>query len=93
LLTTGCRLAEAVQLRTHGIKQTDDGIWFFDWRYEPKGAYPMMLKSKSDNNRMCPMHPRLIDAGILELDRGYQGRLFPDVSQHAASHSKHFQKL
>jgi integrase len=93
LLTTGCRLAEAVQLRTYDIKQTADGVWFFDWRYEPKGEYPMMLKSKSDNNRMCPMHPRLIDTGILRLDRSYIGRLFPDVSQHTASHSKHFQKL
>ena len=93
LLTTGCRLAEAVQLRTHDIKQTADGVWFFDWKHEPLAEYPMMLKSKSDNNRMCPMHPRLIDTGILRLDRSYIGRLFPDVSQHTASHSKHFQKL
>lgn len=93
LLTTGCRLSEAVQLRTYDIKQTDAGVWFFNWRYEPKGEYPMMLKSKSDNNRQCPMHPRLIDTGILKLDLSYKGRLFPDVSQHNASHSKHFQKL
>ena len=93
LITTGCRLSEAVQLRTHDIKQTDDGVWFFDWKYEPMHQYPMMLKSKSSNNRMCPMHPRLIDTGILELDRGYQGRLFPNVSQHTAPHSKHFQRL
>ena len=93
LLTTGCRLSEAVQLRTHDIKQTASGVWFFDWKHEPLAEYPMMLKSRSDNNRMCPMHPRLLDTGILKLDRSYTGRLFPNVSQHTASHSKHFQQL
>ncbi|WP_136988058.1 tyrosine-type recombinase/integrase [Synechococcus sp. UW179B] len=93
LLTTGCRLAEAMQLRTYDLKQTASGLWFIDWKYQPTGAHPMMLKTKSDNNRCCPMPPRLLETGILAIDRNHNGRLFPDASQHTASHSKHFQKI
>ena len=31
LLCTGCRTAEATQLRTKDIKQTEQGTWFIDW--------------------------------------------------------------
>ena len=51
LLTTGCRLKEAVQLRTHDIKQTDTGVWFFDWKHEPLNEYPMMLKSRGETTQ------------------------------------------
>ena len=30
-LLTGCRLAEAVQLRTKDIQQTEQGTWFINW--------------------------------------------------------------
>ena len=93
LITSGCRLAEALQLRTTDIKKTAAGIWFFDWRHEPTAKYPMLLKTKAENERMCPLHPMLIEAGVLKLDRRHEGRLFPNCTQHNAAHSKHFMKL
>ena len=81
-----------MQLRTTDIKQSDKGIWYFDWKHEPLGQWPMLLKSKSQNNRKCPIHPRLIERGLLELDRSYQGRLFPDMASQPAA-STWFKKL
>ena len=31
LLATGCRLNEAVQLRTTDLKQSESGLWCIDW--------------------------------------------------------------
>ena len=77
LLCTGCRLNEALQLRTHDIKQTDTGVWFIDFKHEPTAEYPMLLKTKALNNRQTPLHPRLIAQGFLDIDRSHKGRLFP----------------
>ena len=57
LLCTGCRLNEAVQLRTTDLKQTEAGVWTIDWKHEPTAELPMLLKTKAKNNRCCPMHP------------------------------------
>ncbi len=79
LIATGCRLSEAVQLRTSDIKQTQAGVWFIDWKHEPTSALPMLLKTKAQNNRQCPIHKRLIDAGFLEVWQKSNGRLFPNA--------------
>ena len=93
LICTGCRLAEAVQLRTRDIKQTANGVWYFDWRHEPTDECPMLLKTKASNNRMTPMHPRLPEAGLLDLDRSKDGRLFLDASQNTTNVSVKFKKI
>jgi len=77
LLCTGCRLAEAFQLRTKDIKRTDTGVWYIDWKHEPLGQYPMFLKTKAKNNRQCPIHPALIEQGFLKLPRKNEGLLLP----------------
>jgi len=92
LIASGCRLSEAMHLRTTDLKQTEKGIWYFDWKHEPLGQWPMLLKSKAQNNRQCPIHPRLIERGLLDLDRSYQGRLFPDMASSSAA-STWFKKL
>lgn len=91
-LMTGCRAAEAVQLRTTDIKQTENGCWYIDWRHEPLAEYPMLLKTKDSNNRKMLVHQRLIDEGFLDLDRTHRGRLFTDVSQTITTHSTHFKR-
>lgn len=90
LLCQGCRLSEALQLRTHDIKQTDTGIWFIDWRHEPTAEYPMLLKTKAKNNRQCPIHSRLIKQGFLEIPRDHSGRLFKDAPQNSTTYSQWF---
>ncbi len=92
-LTTGCRMAEALQLRTWDIKQTDTGIWYFDWKYQAVCDYPMMLKTHSKGNKMIPMHPALIRQGILGIDRSERGRLFPQANQSSSSWSRWFGRL
>ena len=76
-LTTGCRIREFLQLRTFDLQQTEAGVWFFDWKHEPLAELPILLKSKDKNNRQCPVHPRLIAEGLLDLPRDKTGRLFP----------------
>ena len=93
LLMTGCRMGEAIQLRTTDIQQTKAGCWFIDWRHEPTAEYPMLLKSKTSNNRMMPIHQVLIDQGLLAIDRSTSGRLFKDAPQVVTTHSSHFKEL
>jgi integrase len=77
LLCTGCRLSEVIQLRTKDIMQTEAGVWYINWVHEPTGEYPMRLKTKAQNNRQIPLHPRLIEQGLLKINRSHNGRLFP----------------
>ena len=84
LIATGCRLSEAVQLRTTDIKQTDKGIWYFDWRHEPTATLPMLLKTKAKNNRCCPMHPLLIEKGLPKHQSKSEARVFPDAPSSTA---------
>ena len=50
----------------------------------------MLLKTKTKNNRMCPIHPRLIQEGFLEIPRHKKGRLFADASQDSTVYSQWF---
>ena len=93
LLCTGCRVGEALQLRTFDLKQTDKGIWFFDWKHEPLHQYPMMLKTKTNNNRRTPVHPGLLEEGLLEVDRSHDGRFFKDANPKTESYSLYFKKV
>ena len=92
LLCQGCRLSEALQLRTHDIKQTPDGIWYIDWRHEPTAAHPMLLKTKAKNNRQCPLHPRLIEQGFLDIPRNHEGRLFNEAPLGSTTYSNWFKQ-
>ena len=92
-LTTGCRIAEALQLRTWDIKETETGIWYFDWKHQAVCDYPMMLKTHSKGNKRIPMHPALIKQGILDIDRSERGRLFPQANQSSSSWSRWFERL
>ena len=93
LLCTGCRLAEAFQLRTKDIKRTDAGVWYIDWVHEPLDQYPMFLKTKAKNNRQCPIHLRLIEQGFLKLPRKKEGLLLPGPSYSSATWSQWFTRL
>ena len=93
LLCTGCRAAEATQLRTKDIKQTEKGTWFIDWRHEPTDRYPMMLKSKGKNNRQCPIHSRLIEEGLLDLPRDKEGLLLPGPVLSTSTWTMWFKRL
>lgn len=79
LLATGCRLSEAVQLRTTDLKQSEAGLWFIDWKHEPTAQLPMLLKTKAKNNRCCPMHKLLVEAGLPRHQSEEAARVFPDA--------------
>ena len=52
LLATGCRLNEAVLLRTTDIKQTEAGLWYIDWRlpkHQRKAAARVFPDAPSNN--------------------------------------------
>lgn len=59
---TGCRLGEAAQLCTHDVRQ-EKGIWILDINELEDDKY---LKT-TGSRRFVPMHPRLIELGLLEL--------------------------
>ncbi len=92
-LVTGCRIAEALQLRTWDIKQTDTGIWYFDWKHQATGEDPMLLKTHSKGNKQIPLHPALIKQGILDIDRSERGRLFPEANQRSSTWSQVFLRV
>ena len=94
LLCTGCRLSEALQLRTSDLKQSTTGVWFFDWKHLPLDPLPVLLKSRAKNNRQTPLHPRLIQEGVLNLKVKEQQRLLGDdnIRKHS-TYSAAFGKL
>lgn len=93
LLCSGCRLSDALQLRSFDLQQTDTGIWFFNWKHEPTAPLPMLLKSKAKNNRQTPLHPRLISEGILDLDRSRTRRLLADDMSTKYTYSSWFKRV
>ena len=93
LLCTGCRLNDALQLRSFDLQQSSTGIWFFNWKHEPTAEIPMLLKSKSKNNRQTPLHQRLIDEGILDHDRSKPRRLLADNMPSKSSYSAWFKLI
>ena len=40
-----------------------------------------------------PIHQRLIDEGLLKIDRSHKGRLFKDATQTITTHCTHFKLL
>ena len=88
VMTTGCRVAEGYQLRRQDLKQTEQGVWFFDWRYEPTAANRMHIKTKSKGNRHTPLHPLLVQWGLPWLLSGFEERLFPAIELNASVESR-----
>lgn len=78
-LYTGARLNEISQIHLSDIRQ-EQGIWCFDLNDEGEGKH---LKSDAAR-RLVPMHPRLIDLGLLQhvevMRRKGAKKLFPDFS-------------
>ena len=93
LLCTACRLSDALQIRNFDVKQTTRKTWFIHFVHEPTAQWPVLLKSKAKNNRMTPIHSRLIAEGILEKDRSMQGRLLWDEPRTTANYSTWFKHL
>jgi integrase len=60
---TGCRLGEAAQLRKDDLRQ-EAGVWVVDINANHPGKH---LKTDY-SQRLIPMHPRLLDLGVLELE-------------------------
>ena len=50
LLCTGARTGEILKLRNSDICQTEEGIWFIDFKHQPTGDYPTSLKAHSQGN-------------------------------------------
>lgn len=67
LLATGARSSDVSQLRHRDIKQTDAGIYYFDFVDEPTDKYPHPLKGGASDERHTPLHPWLIDQGFLKF--------------------------
>ena len=53
----------------------------------------MLLKTKAKNNRQCPIHPRLIEEGFLDLPRTKAGLLLPGPVLAKSTWTKWFQKV
>ena len=72
-LMTGMRLEEIGQLRGIDIKQLDD-IWYFDLDHVPEEG--RWLKNDS-SRRQIPIHPKLLELGMLKRFANANGRIFP----------------
>ena len=88
VMTTGCRVAEGYQLRRQDLKQTEQGVWFFDWHYEPTTANRMLIKTKSRGNRHTPLHPLLVQWVLPWLLSRFEERLFPAIELNASVESR-----
>lgn len=83
-LLTGARLGELCQLLVTDIKQDEaSGVWYFDINDEAEGK---RLKSGAAT-RLVPMHPALIELGLLKrvamLQRRKEPHLFPGLFLYA----------
>lgn len=85
-LYTGGRLNEICQLSLSDFRRTEDGIEFVEITTEDEDGNIVETKSLKTTNskRVLPLHPRLIDLGLLEYcsalrAAGYD-RLFPELS-------------
>ena len=66
LICTGARAAEVLKLRSTDVKQTEEGIWYFNFKHQPNDKYPTFLKGAHDGERKTPLHPLLIERGYLD---------------------------
>ncbi len=72
-LMTGMRLEEIGQLRGSDIKQ-QEGIWYLDLDHAPEEG--RWLKNDS-SRRQIPIHPKLIELGLIKKFSGLEGKIFP----------------
>lgn len=86
LLCTGARCSDLADIRHQDIKQTKEGVWFFDLVHEPSSKHPHPLKGGHSDERCTPMHPWLVKQGFLKYVKpGAEGYVFPDHSSNALS--------
>ena len=86
LLMTGARLGDIIFLRHRDIEQTKKGTWFFDMVDEPKNEYPRTLKGGSEDERMTPLHPLLVERGVLQMvEADKPGYVFENRSNESLS--------
>jgi len=85
-LYSGARLNEICQLHATDLRKID-GVWCFDFHADP--AAGKTLKT-SASQRIVPIHPMLINLGILTYlrDREQAGdqRMFPEIAIDAFGH-------
>ena len=79
LLMSGARLSDVMYLRHTDVKQTDAGIYYFDFVHEPKHKYPHLLKGGESDERRTPLHPLLIERGFLKMIKSKQPGYIFDV--------------
>lgn len=72
-LMTGMRLEEIGQLRGADIKRQEE-IWYFDLDHVPEEG--RWLKNDS-SRRQIPIHPKLIELGLIKKFSGMNGKIFP----------------
>lgn len=84
LAYSGMRLAEAAMLRKADIRE-EQGVWLFDVNEQGEGK-----RVKTDSSvRKVPVHPRLIQLGLLEVvAKVPEGHLWPDLWAHPST--KHY---
>lgn len=87
-LYSGMRLGEIIQLNAEDIK-VEDCRYYFDICHDTKTQSGL---------RKIPVHPKLIELGVLELSRKRGGRIFHDYKQAkdgswSDAFSKHFRRF
>ena len=86
LLMTGARLGDIIFLRHQDVQQTKKGTWFFEMVDEPKDEYPRTLKGGSEDERMTPLHPLLVERGVLQMvEADKPGYVFENRSNESLS--------
>lgn len=74
LLCTGARAAEVIKLRHTDLCQTEDGIWYLDFKHQPTHQFPTALKGAQAGERRTPLHPLLIERDYMDyLQRRSEG--------------------
>lgn len=87
-LYSGARMQEICQLYVSDLKNID-GVWVFDFNAEGEDK---LLKSAS-SRRKTPIHPKLIEMGLLGKLKQNEKRLFPDlVKATDGTYSNYFSK-
>jgi len=70
---TGCRMGEAARLERRDVRQVE-GLWVFDINSD----HPEKRVKTGNSVRLIPVHPRLIELGLLEFAQSSpEGFLFP----------------
>lgn len=83
LAYSGMRLGEAAQLTTRDLKQ-EGGVWIWDVNEEAEGK---RLKTEASRRRV-PVHPRLLELGILAFVEGRPEGHLIDAQWHTTDNPK-----